>query len=86
MRLETPLTRDQITRFLGDHKIATPLLFGGNLTRQPAYQKINRRVIGNLTNSDFVMNQVFWIDVYPGLTRTKIEYIISVFHNLKGAV
>jgi CDP-6-deoxy-D-xylo-4-hexulose-3-dehydrase len=85
VRPETRLTRDQITRFLEDHKIATRLLFGGNLTRQPAYREINRRVIGNLTNSDFVMNQVFWIGVYPGLTRTKIEYIISVFHDLKGA-
>jgi CDP-6-deoxy-D-xylo-4-hexulose-3-dehydrase len=85
VRPETRFTRDQITRFLEDHKIATRLLFAGNLTRQPAYREINRRVVGSLKNSDFVMNQVFWIGVYPGLTRTKIEYIISVFHDLKKA-
>jgi CDP-6-deoxy-D-xylo-4-hexulose-3-dehydrase len=85
VRPEARFRREQMTRHLEDHKIATRLLFAGNLTRQPAYQNINCRVVGNLGNSDFVMNQVFWIGVYPGLTRKKIEYIISVFHDLKAA-
>jgi len=83
VRANARFTRDKITRHLEDHKIATRLLFGGNLTRQPAYQNINRRIVGDLKNSDFVMNQVFWIGVYPGLTRDKIDYILSVFHELK---
>jgi CDP-6-deoxy-D-xylo-4-hexulose-3-dehydrase len=83
VRAKARFTRDRITRHLEDHKIATRLLFGGNLTRQPAYQNINRRIVGDLKNSDFVMNQVFWIGVYPGLTREKIDYILSVFHELK---
>jgi CDP-4-dehydro-6-deoxyglucose reductase, E1 len=85
VRPEAPFTRDQITRHLENHKIATRLLFAGNLTRQPAYQAINCRVVGDLKYSDFVMDRVFWIGVYPGLTRKKIEYIISVFHDLRGA-
>ncbi len=85
LRPEARFTREQMTRHLENHKIATRLLFAGNLTRQPAYQKINCRIVGDLRNSDFVMNQVFWIGVYPGLTRKKIEYIISVFHDLKEA-
>jgi CDP-4-dehydro-6-deoxyglucose reductase, E1 len=76
-------TRDQVTSHLESRKIATRLLFGGNLLRQPAYQEINRRIVGSLKNSDFVMNNVFWIGVYPGLTREKIDYIISAFHKLK---
>jgi CDP-6-deoxy-D-xylo-4-hexulose-3-dehydrase len=83
LRPEARFTREQITRHLEDHKIATRLLFSGNLMRQPAYREINRRIIGPLKNSDFVMNQVFWIGVYPGLTRQKIEYIISVFHDFR---
>jgi CDP-6-deoxy-D-xylo-4-hexulose-3-dehydrase len=83
VRPEARFTRKQITRHLEEHKIATRLLFGGNLTRQPAYQGIKCRTVGDLENSDFVMNQVFWIGVYPGLTRKKIEYIISIFHDLK---
>ncbi len=77
------LTREKLTRHLENHKIATRLLFAGNLLRQPAYREIKRRVVGDLKNSDFVMNQVFWIGVYPGLTRQKIDYILSVFHDLK---
>jgi CDP-4-dehydro-6-deoxyglucose reductase, E1 len=85
VRPEARFTREQMTRHLEDHKIATRLLFAGNLTRQPAYKEINCRIVGDLRNSDFVMNQVFWIGVYPGLTRKKIEYILSVFHDLKEA-
>ena len=82
VRSETGLTRDRVTRHLEAHKIATRHLFGGNLLRQPAYREISRRVIGDLKNSDVVMNQAFWIGVYPGLTREKVDYVISVFHSL----
>jgi CDP-6-deoxy-D-xylo-4-hexulose-3-dehydrase len=75
-----PLSRNQITRHLEDRKIATRLLFGGNLVRQPAYQNVPHRIAAPLTNSDFVMNQVFWIGVYPGLTPTMIDYVIETMH------
>lgn len=79
------LTRDSVTSHLEQHKIATRLLFGGNLVRQPAYRDIPRRVIGDLERSDFVMNQVFWIGVYPGLSEDRIDYILSAFHALTKA-
>jgi CDP-4-dehydro-6-deoxyglucose reductase, E1 len=83
VRPEERCTREQVISHLESRRIATRLLFGGNLLRQPAYQEINRRIVGSLENSDFVMNNVFWIGVYPGLTREKIDYIISAFHELK---
>jgi CDP-4-dehydro-6-deoxyglucose reductase, E1 len=80
------LSRNQITKYLEQHKISTRLIFAGNLIRQPAYKDVPRRVIGDLSNSDFVMNQTFWIGVYPGLGPAQIDYILSVFHDLKKAL
>lgn len=66
VRPEAPFTRNQLVRALEAHKIATRLLFGGNLIRQPAYQGKHFRVVGDLRNSDFVMNHVFWVGGVPG--------------------
>ncbi len=79
VRPSAPFTRNQLIRFLEDHKIATRLLFGGNLTRQPAYQDIPYRVVGDLRHTDLAMNQTFWIGVYPGLTAEMIGYVIETF-------
>ncbi len=73
---DAPFTRDQLTRHLDDSKIGTRLLFGGNLVRQPAYEDIQKRVVGDLANTDFVMRQVFWIGLYPGLTEQMLDYTI----------
>jgi CDP-6-deoxy-D-xylo-4-hexulose-3-dehydrase len=75
VRAEAPFRRDDLTHALEDAHIGTRLLFGGNLLRQPAYAGCEHRVIGNLENTDFVMNNVFWIGVYPGLTRPMLEFI-----------
>lgn len=80
VRPEAPFTRNDVVRYLEKHKIATRLLFGGNLIRQPAYLEVPHRVVGNLENSDFVMNCVFWIGVYPGLSSAMLEYVIETFH------
>lgn len=80
VRPEAPFSRDEVVRYLEQHKIGTRLLFAGNLLRQPAYLDIERRVIGDLKNSDFVMNQVFWIGLYPGLTETMLHFVIDVLH------
>ena len=54
-------------------------LFGGNLLRQPAYLDIEHRVApGGLTNTDFIMNNTFFLGTYPGLTSDKINYTLSV--------
>jgi CDP-6-deoxy-D-xylo-4-hexulose-3-dehydrase len=75
IREDAPFKREDLTRALEAQKIGTRLLFGGNLLRQPAYDGISHRVIGNLPNTDFVMNNVFWVGVYPGLTRNMLDFV-----------
>jgi CDP-6-deoxy-D-xylo-4-hexulose-3-dehydrase len=84
VRPGAPFTRDAVVRHLEERKIATRLLFGGNLIRQPAYRDVSHRVVGELPNSDFVMNQVFWIGLYPGLSNQSLGYIVEVLHQLRG--
>jgi CDP-6-deoxy-D-xylo-4-hexulose-3-dehydrase len=80
VRKEAPFTRQQLIAVLESRKIATRLLFGGNLLRQPAYQDRPHRTIGDLPNSDYVMNNVFWIGVYPGLTKPMLDYVAETMH------
>jgi len=75
VREDAPFRRDELTRALEAKRIATRLLFGGNLLRQPAYEECEYRAIGNLRNTDFAMNQVFWIGVYPGLTKPMLDFV-----------
>jgi CDP-6-deoxy-D-xylo-4-hexulose-3-dehydrase len=72
-----PKTRNQIVQELNEAKIATRLLFGGNLLRQPAFIDTPRRVVGDLKNTDVVMNDTFWIGVWPGLTIPMLDYMIE---------
>jgi CDP-6-deoxy-D-xylo-4-hexulose-3-dehydrase len=78
-------TRDQLTRALEAQKIGTRLVFAGNLLRQPAYEGIECRVIGDMTNTDFVMSHVFWIGVYPGLTTEMLDFIVKTMVEFVGA-
>jgi CDP-6-deoxy-D-xylo-4-hexulose-3-dehydrase len=77
VRPESGLKRDPILRVLEQKKIGTRLLFGGNLTRQPAYKDAKFRVVGDLRNTDYVMNNVFWVGVYPGLGDEMVDYIAA---------
>lgn len=77
IRRESALDREDLMRYLDTKKIGTRLLFGGNLTKQPAYMGKNHRIIGGLGNTDFVMEKVFWLGVYPGLTNEMLDYIID---------
>jgi CDP-6-deoxy-D-xylo-4-hexulose-3-dehydrase len=85
VRPEAPFSRNQVIRHLEGRKIATRLLFGGNLTRQPAYQGASHRVVGDLANTDFVMNQVFWIGVFPGITGPMLDFTLDAFRALATA-
>jgi CDP-6-deoxy-D-xylo-4-hexulose-3-dehydrase len=85
IREDAPTSRKQVVLFLESRNIATRLLFGGNLLRQPAYRDIQRRVIGDLHNTDFVMNNVFWIGLYPGITQSMIDYMADIFHQIPRA-
>ncbi|MEN6328757.1 MAG: lipopolysaccharide biosynthesis protein RfbH [Methanobacteriaceae archaeon] len=81
VREDAPFNRDDLVNFLENNKIATRMLFGGNLTRQPAYENINFRLAGSLKNTDLVMNNLFWIGVYPGITPAKMNYVISMLES-----
>lgn len=77
---DSPFTRADIVNYLEKNKIATRMLFGGNLIKQPAYENIKCRIIDRLENTDLVMNNLFWIGVYPGLTKEKLKYIVRTFN------
>jgi len=75
VKRDAPFKRDQLTAALEAQKIGTRLLFAGNLTRQPAYEGWKYRVSGDLANTDYVMSNVFWIGVFPGLTEEMLDFI-----------
>ncbi|TSA57090.1 lipopolysaccharide biosynthesis protein RfbH [bacterium] len=79
VRETAPFTRNDIVSYLERNKIATRMLFGGNLTKQPAYEKTRYKVSGNLNNTDLVMSSLFWVGVYPGLTKEMLKYVCEQF-------
>jgi CDP-6-deoxy-D-xylo-4-hexulose-3-dehydrase len=74
VRAGAPFDRAALVRHLEERKIGTRLLFAGNLTRQPYFKGRQYRVDGSLANTDVVMNDTFWIGVYPGLDARMIDY------------
>lgn len=79
VRPDAPFTRNELVQFLEANQVATRLLFSGNITRQPAFQNVNYRVVGDLAQTDLVMNHTFWIGVYPRITPEMIDYVLNVF-------
>ena len=81
VRQETGIVRDQVTRYLENHNIQTRLLFSGNLIRHPAFNAIRGtdayRTVGNLDNTDYIMNNSFWIGVYPGMSNEMLDYMVQ---------
>ncbi len=78
-------TRNELTRFLEANRVETRNLFSGNLLRHPAFQEIPCRIVGDLTNTDIVMNDTFFIGVYPGLDDAQLDYVADVFSRfMKG--
>lgn len=82
IRDNSSLSRKDVVKYLDKNMIGTRLLFGGNLTKQPAYKNIKSRVVGNLENSDFIMNYSFWIGLWPGIDDKRIEYYVTVFKKM----
>jgi CDP-6-deoxy-D-xylo-4-hexulose-3-dehydrase len=83
---DAPFTKFQLSRYLDEHKIGNRNLFGGNLTRQPAFINLKKerpnsfRVIGNLSGADQIMNEAIFIGTYPGLSPKMLEFIIDKIH------
>ena len=75
------INRNQLVEYLEQNKIGTRLLFGGNLTKQPAYKNSNYRILNSLENTDKVMNDGFWLGVWPGLNTSHYEFIIEHINN-----
>ena len=80
VRPEAPFSRTELVEAVESRKVATRQLFGGNLTRQPAYEHVEHRSVGDLANSDFVMDSVFWVGVYPGLGEAEIGHMLDVLN------
>ncbi|MHA1575684.1 MAG: lipopolysaccharide biosynthesis protein RfbH [Alphaproteobacteria bacterium] len=79
VREDAGFSRNELTGFLEENLIETRNLFCGNLLRQPAYQDIPHKVVGNLSNTDKIMNQTFFIGVYPGINDEQLKYISDKF-------
>jgi CDP-6-deoxy-D-xylo-4-hexulose-3-dehydrase len=77
VRPGAPFSRNDVIGYLEAKRIGTRLLFGGNLARQPAYASVQHRIVGRLTQTDFVMNNVFWVGVYPGITVEMLDYLVT---------
>ena len=84
VKRNSKVSRNEIVQALNERKIGTRLLFGGNLLRQPAFIDTPQRVVGTLTNTDIVMNNTFWIGVWPGLTEKMLDYMISSLYEILG--
>jgi CDP-6-deoxy-D-xylo-4-hexulose-3-dehydrase len=81
IRPESKINRRDLILDMDSHKVESRLIFAGNIIRQPAYQNVEYRTIGNLVNSDLVMNNSFWIGTFPGLTKEMLDFEIETIHN-----
>lgn len=79
VRPDAGFTRNELTRFLEANRIETRNLFSGNLLRHPAFENINCRVVGGLENTDLIMNNTFFIGVYPGIGQPQLDKIADTF-------
>jgi CDP-6-deoxy-D-xylo-4-hexulose-3-dehydrase len=85
VRPEAPYSRRELVSWLEESGIATRLLFGGNLLRQPAFREVVHRTPGSLAVTDLVAERTFWVGCYPGLSGAHLEYVVDRFHTFARA-
>jgi len=83
----SPFTRDQIVKHLEDSRIQTRMLFAGNVIKHPCFDEMRKtgedyRIVGALENTDMIMNNSFWVGVYPGMSKSALDYISNTVRNL----
>ena len=78
------VNRVDFLKYLDQNKIGTRLLFAGNLTKQPYMTNRHYRIVGNLENTDYIMNNSFWIGVYPGLTKEMLDFMVNKIETFLG--
>ena len=81
---DSGVNRVDLTKYLDQNKIGTRLLFAGNLTRQPYFEDIEYRVVGDLINTDITMSRTLWLGIYPGLDTTQLDYIAEKMEDFFG--
>ena len=81
IKKESPIQRNELIKNLNEKNIGTRLLFGGNLLNQPLYSKLKSRIVNSLDNTNIVMEKVFWLGLYPGLTREMLDYLVDRIEN-----
>jgi len=86
LKENAPFTRDQLTVFLNDHLIETRNLFAGNITKQPAFINKRWRIADHLNNTDYIMNNTFFLGTYPGLTSDMFDYAENVIDNFLNKI
>ena len=80
------LVRNDVTRALEERKVGTRLLFAGNIIRQPAFKDVAYRVHGGLTNTDKIMEDAFWLGVWPGIDDPRLDYMVETLADITHAL
>lgn len=78
------VNRVDLTKYLDQNKVGTRLLFAGNLIRQPYFENVDYRIVGELTNTNITMNQTLWLGIYPGLDTVHLDYIAEKVEEFFG--
>ena len=84
VKSDSGVSRVDLTKYLDQNKIGTRLLFAGNITRQPYFEDIEYRIVGDLINTDITMSQTLWLGIYPGLDTAQLDYVAEKMEEFFG--